>query len=123
MRKIFLVVAMVFASASAQAAGSRSLTVGSADVPAALQATTTAAPQVAQVNEPTEAPKYVDRPPAVSTTPDATSTSSTSTTTQAPASTAKTTAKTTANADKPRRKPYWTAGRIIGELHRHGIYW
>jgi hypothetical protein len=119
MRKIFLVVAMVFASASAQAAGSRSLTVGSADVPAALQATTTAAPQVAQVNEPTEAPKYVDRPSAVSTTPDTTTTSSTPTTTQAPASTTKTTAK----ADKPRRKPYWTAGRIIGELHRHGIYW
>jgi hypothetical protein len=24
---------------------------------------------------------------------------------------------------KPRRKPYWTEGRIISELHRHGIYW
>ena len=27
-------------------------------------------------------------------------------------------------AEKPRRKQrYWTEGRIIGELHRHGIYW
>jgi hypothetical protein len=119
MRKIVLVVAMVFASASAQAAGSRSLTVASADVPAAQQATTTAAPQATQADQPTEAPKYVDRPSAVSTTPDTTTTSSTPTTTQAPTSTTKTTAK----ADKPRRKPYWTAGRIIGELHRHGIYW
>jgi hypothetical protein len=26
-------------------------------------------------------------------------------------------------AEKPRRKRYWNEGRIIGELHRHGIYW
>jgi hypothetical protein len=27
-------------------------------------------------------------------------------------------------AEKPRRKErYWTEGRIISELHRHGIYW
>ena len=29
----------------------------------------------------------------------------------------------TARVEKPRRKQYWTERRIIGELHRHGIYW
>jgi hypothetical protein len=29
----------------------------------------------------------------------------------------------TARAEKPRRKRYWNEARIIGELHRHGIYW
>jgi hypothetical protein len=29
----------------------------------------------------------------------------------------------TAKTDKPKHKKYWTEARIIGELHRHGIYW
>ena len=31
--------------------------------------------------------------------------------------------KAASRAEKPRHKRYWTEGRIIGELHRHGIYW
>jgi hypothetical protein len=27
------------------------------------------------------------------------------------------------SAEKLRRKRYWIESRIIGELHRHGIYW
>jgi hypothetical protein len=110
MRKIILVAAMVLASASAQAAGSRSLTLASAEQ--AWQATT--APQAAEPAGPTDAPAYVDRPSAVSTTPAAT--------TPTPA-TAAPTNKTTAKADKPKHRRDWTEDRIISELHRHGIYW
>ena len=28
-----------------------------------------------------------------------------------------------AKANKPRHRQDWTEARIIGELHRHGIYW
>jgi hypothetical protein len=59
MRKFILIAALVLASASAQAAGSRSLSLASNDEQAARR--------------------------------------------------------------KPRRD--WTEARIIGELHRHGIYW
>ncbi|OAF16881.1 MULTISPECIES: hypothetical protein [Bradyrhizobium] len=114
MRKIILVAAMVLASASAQAAGTRSLTLASAETPAATNATPAAAPA--------ETPKYVDRPAAVPTTPAAATT--TPATNCAPSNdAAKPAPKTTAKADKPRRHRGWTEGRIIGELHRHGIYW
>jgi hypothetical protein len=106
MRKIILVATMLLVSASAQAAGSRSLTLASADeLPAAT--TTTDTPQATEWAKPADAPKYVDRPSAVSTAPVAETTKP----------------KATAKADKPRRTRYWTEGRIISELHRHGIYW
>jgi len=108
MRKIILVAAMVLASASAQAAGSRSLTLASAEqVPQ-----TTTAPQASEPAKPADAPAYVDRPSAVSTAPAAT----------APPTQA-TTSKSTARTDKPKHRRYWTEDRIIGELHRHGVYW
>jgi hypothetical protein len=131
MRKIILVAAMVLASASAQAGGPRSLSLASSSETAAPQTTNaTAAPtQMSEAAAPAaESPKYLDRPPAVSlsappaaTTPEApkpaTATSTTSAPTTAPA------AKTTAKAEKPKHKRTWTEGRIISELHRHGIYW
>ena len=64
------------------------------------------------------APVYVDRPAAVSTTVPATTTN---TPPSAPAAT-QPARKTIAKADKPRHKRS-TEGRIIAELHRHGIYW
>jgi hypothetical protein len=123
MRKIILVAAMVLVSASAQA-GDRSLSLAAAnDANSASQmttATTTATTQVSEAAPVAEAPKYVDRPAAVSTTAPAapiTTTSPPATVATQPAS------KTTAKADKPKHKRYWTEGRIISELHRHGVYW
>jgi hypothetical protein len=53
MRKFILITAMVLVSATAQAAGTRSLTLASNDEPGAAGA---------------DAPKYVERPAAVDTT-------------------------------------------------------
>jgi hypothetical protein len=120
MRKIILVAAMVLASASAQA-GPRSLSLAAAEDQApAPHVTTTAsvAPQLSESAPVTDAPTYVDRPPAVSVPAPAAATPTTTN-----SATATTTTKSTAQADKPRHKRYWTEGRIIGELHRHGIYW
>jgi hypothetical protein len=109
MRKFILIAAMVLASATAQAGQSRGLTLAANDdQPAAAtdQAKPVEAPKAA------ETPTYIERPAAVDTT----------TTTQPPkADAGKPVA--TAKADKPRHKHYWTEARIIGELHRHGIYW
>ncbi|WFU81489.1 hypothetical protein QA645_01720 [Bradyrhizobium sp. CIAT3101] len=121
MRKIILVAAMVLVSASAQA-GDRSLSLST--VTAAPQATTTT--QISEVAPAVEAPKYVDRPPAIPAAEPAVAPApaATTTTASAPVTTSNPApkAKTTAKAEKPRHKR-WTEGRIIAELHRHGIYW
>ena len=121
MRKIILVAAMVLVSASAQACGSRSLSLAAAnDQASAPQATVAPAAtptQVSEVAPVATAPAYVDRPPAVSTiAPGATTSTSTPAATQ-PAQ------KPTAKAGRPRHNKTWTESRIISELHRHGIYW
>ena len=119
MRKIILIAAMVLVSASAQA-GDRSLSMATANdansAPQATTATTAATTQVSEAAPVTDAAKYVDRPPAVSATAPAAATASPPTATQ-PAP------KSTARADKPKHKRVWTEGRIISELHRHGVYW
>ncbi|CUT09207.1 bll1068 hypothetical protein [Bradyrhizobium sp.] len=126
MRKIILVAAMVLVSASAQAEGPRSLSLSSANGQASVQQTAPALAatptQVSEAAPAVEAPKYLDRPPAVSLTAPAAAATPTTTTTSAPATT-QPAAKTTAKADKPKHKRTWTEGRIISELHRHGIYW
>jgi hypothetical protein len=126
MRKIILVAAaMVLASASAQAGGPRGLSLASTNEQASAPqttATTSAPTQVSEAAPAAEAPKYLDRPPAVSLTAPAATAPTTTTATSAPA-TAQPAAKSTAKADKPKHKRSWTEGRIIGELHRHGIYW
>jgi len=122
MRKIILVAAMVLASASAsaEAAGSRSLSLAAAEQ-TSQAVTTVATAQVGDAAPATEAPKYLDRPSAVSATAPVATPAATPT---APAPVATTaTTKSTAQAEKPKRKRYWTEDRIIGELHRHGIYW
>ena len=123
MRKIILIAAMVLVSASAQA-GDRSLSMATANdansAPQATTVTTAATTQVSEAAPVTDAPKYVDRPPAVSATTAAPVAATT--TTSAPAA-SQPAQKTTAKADKPRHKPTWTEGRIIAELHRHGVYW
>ena len=118
MRKIILVATMVLVSASAQAGGPRSLSLAAANEQAPA-APATATTQVSEVAPVSDAPKYVDRPPAVSAT--TASPVAATTTTSAPAA-SQPAAKTTAKADKPRHKR-WTEDRIIAELHRHGVYW
>ena len=119
MRKFILIAAMVLASATAQAGQSRSLTLAANDdQPAAAtdQAKDQVKDQVKETAKPVDAPKaaetpaYVERPAAVDT----------------PAQPPKADAGkpvTTAKANKPRHRQDWTEARIIGELHRHGIYW
>ncbi|MGX4801338.1 hypothetical protein [Bradyrhizobium guangdongense] len=125
MRKIVLMAAMVLVSASAQAGGSRSLSLAAANEQApASQSTTAPLPATTQVSEaaPVAAvPVYVDHPPVVSTTPAAAPVTIT-TPPSAPVAT-RPAPKTTARADKPRHKRRSTESRIIAELHRHGIYW
>jgi hypothetical protein len=122
MRKIILVAAMVLASASAQAGGPRSLSLSAVSEPASVQQTApalAAAPtQVSEAAPAAEAPKYLDRPPAISLTAPAATAPTTTMATSAPAA-----IQPAAKADKPKHKRSWTEGRIISELHRHGIYW
>jgi hypothetical protein len=99
MRKFVLIAAMILASASAQAGGSRSLTLASND-----DATVTTQPAPAAAPAPAEAPKYVERPSAVDT----------KAATDQP--------KPVAKTDRKKHQGSVEA-RVIYELHRHGIYW
>ncbi len=119
MRKFILIAALVVASASAQAAGPRSLSLASNDDQAVTQQPAATepskpveAPKATDSAKPAEAPKYVERPAAVTpATPAPAADSARPVAAQVP----------TAQRRKPRRD--WTEARIIGELHRHGIYW
>jgi outer membrane biosynthesis protein TonB len=125
MRKFIVIAGFVLASATAQAEP-RSLSLSGSDVLAApapakiADAPKTAeAPQVVEAPK-TETPKYIERPAAVEPKAEApkAETPKVEQTTVESAKPAK-----TARAEKPRHKRYWTEGRIISELHRHGIYW
>ena len=113
MRKFILIAAIALASASAQAGEireTRNLTLAASDQ--APVETLKAEDNAVETAKPAEAPKFVDRPPVV--TPAA----------EAPkADVAKPVAAAAPKADKPKRRHYWTEARIIGELHRHGVYW
>jgi hypothetical protein len=130
MRKFILIAGLVLVSATAQA-GERSLSMTS-DTPSvtapakAADTSKTAevqpaagAPQAVEA-PPAEAPKYVERPPVVdpkSELPTAME--------QNPGPAKPYTERTAPapRAAKPRHTRYWNEARIIGELHRHGIYW
>jgi len=130
MRKFILIAGLVLASAAAQATDRSLSAVGSdaltAAVPAKAAETqkTAEAPQVAatQVTEApkAEAPKYVDRPALVEPKTETPKAAQSNTEPDKPVAQ---TAALTPKAEKPRRTRYWTEGRIISELHRHGIYW
>jgi hypothetical protein len=125
MRKFILIAGFVLASATAQAGDNRSLSLSGSDplaasapAKAADPSQTAEAPQPSaapRAEAPKEAPKYVERPALVDSKTDQADTDYTK-----PAAT-----KTAPGprAEKPRRQRYWTEGRIISELHRHGIYW
>ena len=99
MHKLFLIAAMVLASAAAQAGESRGLTVASNEEPVATE------------QGASEAPKYVARPSATTEQPKSEETKSTAAKTASP------------RAERPRRRGASTEARVIYELHRHGIYW
>lgn len=119
MRKFILIVGFVLASAAAQAGDNRSLSLDPLASPAPAK---TADPsQTAEAPQPTaapksDAPKYVERPALV----DDTKSDLTGAEAAKPV-----TSRTSSGprVEKPRRQRYWTEGRIINELHRHGIYW
>jgi hypothetical protein len=126
MRKFILIAGFVLASATAQAGDNRSLSLDPLAPPATARTSdpsqSAEAPQPAETpkaetpqESPKEAPKYVERPALVDRKADSADTDyrrpAVSRTASAP------------RAEKPRRQRYWTEGRIINELHRHGIYW
>lgn len=137
MRKFILIAGFVLASATAQAAD-RSLSLGVSETapvatPKAAQGSKSAeAPQAA------EAPKYVERPAVVEPKPE-TSKAETATPRAAkaarmhrpaagaasagPARPVARRAAYTSRTARPHRVRYHIAARIIGALHRHGIYW
>jgi len=133
-RKLIVIAALVLASATAHAGQPRGLTLAAADEPAAAAgqakpvdgsgpsdaARSAEAAPPSDASRPTDPPKFVERPAAVGPTP-----SQSAVAAPAPQPTAaKPATLPTAMADKPRRKRRtWTESRIIGELHRHGIYW
>ena|SRR5947207_14934752 len=122
MRKFILIAGFVLASAAAQAGDNRSLSLDPLAPPASAKTSdpsqTAEAPQptaAPKAEAPKEAPKYVERPTLVDRKTDQADTDSTKPVVTKTASAPR--------AEKPRRQRYWTEGRIIGELHRHGIYW
>jgi hypothetical protein len=136
MRKFLLATAFVLISAAAQAGQSRSLSVASVDEqPAAtlvkaadatstvptntLQASTASNQSTplkcAETSTP-DAAKFAERPPGVNASP-----ATTAATQPQPADAARTSRH--ARASRPRHMNDWTEARIVGELHRHGIYW
>jgi hypothetical protein len=125
MRKLILIAGFVLASATAQAGEPRSLSLAS-DVPSAAApgaAAVAETPKTAEAPQAAEAPKYIERPALVETKSEPAKAEQ-PTAVQPNVEPAKPVAeKTASRAEKPRHKRYWTEGRIIGELHRHGIYW
>ena len=137
MRKLIVIAAIVLAATTAEARETRSLTRADVQVAATDQAETvdkssgaTNTSEVAtapDVAKPADPPKFVARPAAVEPTPSQvapTATTQPDTTDAFGADAAKLSTAKTVKADKPRhRQRDWTESRIIGELHRHGIYW
>jgi septal ring-binding cell division protein DamX len=143
MRKFILITAMVLAFTTAQAAD-KSLTLGS-DTPVAAPARAADMSRVAETPKPVEAttpvetpnanetPKYVERPALVepkTEQPKAEVEAEVKAEIKTePASTqsAKPAVHKTASAPRSGKRRshehYWTEGRIISELRRHGIYW
>ena len=141
MRKFILITGFILASAAAQA-GDRSLSLaGSETAPAPARAT-----DASKSAEAAEAPKYVERPAVVEPKPESKAETSKAETTRS--ETARPRAARAAGMHRPaagrmsagpgrpmaRRTAYmsrsarphgirYRIARIIGTLHRHGIYW
>jgi hypothetical protein len=110
MRKLILIAAFALVSATTQAAGARGLSLAANDEPAAAEQ-----PRPVEAATPVETPRYVDRPAAVATTPEAPGVGQVKPIADNGPQTPK--------VEKPKRKRESTEARVIYELHRHGIYW
>lgn len=128
MHRFILIAALVLASATAQAGGSRSLTLASNDEQQPKVVEQKAVEQKAVEQKPAETPKAVDAP-AATDAPKFVARPAAVGSAAAEAPKAETTrpiaAKTTSmpKAEKPKRRRESTEARVIHELHRHGIYW
>jgi hypothetical protein len=148
MRKFILIAGFVLASAAAQA-GDRSLSLGGGETKAApASAKATDASKSAEAPQAAEAPKYVERPAVVepkpeTSKPETTNTETSRTETARPrgaraarmhraaagrmsAGPGRPVARRTAymsGGARPHSMRYSIKARIIGALHRHGIYW
>jgi outer membrane biosynthesis protein TonB len=147
MRKFILIAGFVLASAAAQA-GDRSLSLGGVETKAApAPAKATDASKSAEAPQAAEAPKYVERPAVVEPKPE--SKAETTNAETARTETVRPRAARAARAYRPaagrmsagpgrpvarrtaymsgragsHRMRYGIRARIIGALHRHGIYW
>ena len=138
MQKLILISAMVLAATAAQA-GERSLTLGGGEnAPAAAPAPANPTgkyveappkPETTSVVETpkpaTDTPRYIARPAPAAAQPPAQQPELQQAKVEPTTTTsAKPTYKTASH--KPARRQHahsWTRSRIIGELHRHGIYW
>lgn len=139
MKKFILIAALTLVSAAAQAGPSRSLTLASNETPAPVAQPVKAVEPLKSV----EPLKAVEPAKATETTavPCAT-TPTTATTTDAPKFVERPAIEPAATPDQPNLDPKpvttqapkvakakrrggggWSEARIIGELHRHGIYW
>ena len=140
MRKFILIAAMVLASASARAGEARNLTQGPNGQPVAVeQAQPTAeTSKVTETPGVAETPKFVERPSAVDATAtvEAPKTGVAKDPVEDPAkdsgknaikdparNSARPVVAQAPKLQKQKHKRYWSEGRIIGELHRHGVYW
>ena len=114
MRKFILIAAMVLVSASAQAGGTRGLTMASNDEPPVAEQPKAAEAPKAEAPK-ADTPKFVERPAAVEPSPDQPKSDPTKADQAKPASDKR--------VEKPKHKRESTEARVIYELHRHGIYW
>jgi hypothetical protein len=132
MRKFILIAGFVLASAAAQA-GDRSLSLGGIETkaaPAPAKAT-----DASKSAEAAETPKYVERPAVVEPKAETSRTETSRTETARPraarayrpasAGPARPVARRTAYMSRNARSHgvRYRIARIIGALHRHGIYW
>ena len=140
MRKFILIAGFVLASAAAQA-GDRSLSLGGVETKTApAPAKATDASKTAEVPQAAEAPKYVERPAVVEPKPETSRAETSRTETARPraarmqryatrpasAGPGRPVARRTAfmsRSARSHRMRYGIRARIIGALHRHGIYW
>jgi hypothetical protein len=120
MRTFILVAGFVLTSATAQA-GERGLSLAATDTPVVTAPAKSGGTQkTAEAPQAAESPKYVERPAVVE--PEAEMPKGEPSNTE-PAKPVVQKTASAPKAERPHRRHYWTEARIIGELHRHGVYW
>ena len=119
MRKFILIAAMVLVSASAQAGGTRGLTMASNDEPAVTEQPKAAEAPKAEAPK-ADTPKFVERPAAVEPSTDQPKSDQSK---SDPIKADHDKPASDKRVEKPKHKRESTEARVIYELHRHGIYW